>query len=172
MPNVGNSPPDYTVPLGQTRALMGDFEAVPLVPNVPGQGEYMWFGDEALQGILNVYLDNPRRAAAQALRIIASSQALLLKKWSADDLSVDGAAIATALIKLAAELDAQADLIDSQVDIFVLADVGMAAKFVPEGMPSETTWIIGRSAFYPFVTFNPFGIYGGYQQDGGLLLEE
>jgi hypothetical protein len=171
MPNVGNFPPDYTVPLGQVRALIGDFEAVPLVPNIPGQGDYLWFGDDALQGILNVYLDNPRRAAAQALRTIASSQSLLLKKFSTDDLSVDGPAISEALRKLAIELDKQAADIDALVDIFELADIGTAAKFVPEGMPSETTWIVGRASYYPFVTFNPFGLYGGYEQDGGLLLE-
>jgi len=171
MPNVGNFPPDYTIPLGQVRALIGDFEAIPLVPPVLGQGEYLWYGDDALQGILNVYLDNPRRAAAQSLRTIASSQALLLKKWSSDDLSVDGTAISEALRKLAAELDKQADDIDALVDIFELAEIGTTIKFVPEGMPSEVTWIIGRAAHYPFITFDPWAIQGGYTQDGGILWE-
>lgn len=171
MPNTGNFPPDYTIPLGQVRALIGDFDAVPLVPPVAGQGDYLWFSDDALQGILNVYLDNPRRAAAAALRTIASSQALLLKKFSTDDLSVDGTAISEALRKLAMELDKQADDLDALIDIFELAEIGTTAKFVPEGMPSETTWIIGRTSYYPFVTFDPFMLPGGYQQDGGLLLE-
>jgi hypothetical protein len=156
MPNVGNTPPDYTIPLGQTRALIGDVDATALSPVVPGQGEYMWFGDEELQGILNVYSDNPRRAAAQALRIVASTQALLLKKWSADDLAVDGPAISDALRRLAADLEAQVVREEATLDIFELADIGTAAKFVPEGMPSASTyWIYGRIA-YPFTTYDPF----------------
>lgn len=157
MSNVGNTPPDYTIPLGQVRALIGDFEAVPLTPPVAGQGEYMWFGDEAIQGLLGVYNDDPRRTAAQALRIIAGSQALLLKKWSADDLSVDGPAISEALRKLAGELQAQADKDADTLDIFELAELGTTTKFVPEGMPPEvaTYWIVGRQV-YPFITMNPF----------------
>jgi hypothetical protein len=172
MPNVGNTPPDYTVPLGQVRALIGDFEAVPLTPPVLGQGEYLWFGDDALQGFLNVYLDNPRRAAAQALRTIASSQALLLKKFSADDLSVDGPAISEVIRKLAAELDKQADAIDAVVDIFQLADIGTTAKFVPEGMPAEASWSIGRVSYSSWTAFDPFALTGGFEQDGGILWEQ
>jgi hypothetical protein len=157
MSNVGNTPPDYTVPLGQVRALIGDFESVPLTPPVLGQGEYMWFSDEAIQGFLNVYGDNPRRAAAQALRVIASSQALLLKKWSADDLSVDGPAISEALRKLAAELDAQVDKENEAVDIFELAEIGTAMQYLPEFIvpPANTLVIYGRQT-YEFTTLNPY----------------
>ncbi len=144
MPNVGNYPTDFTIPLGQVRALIGDYEAIPLVPPVAGQGDYLWFSDDALQGFLNVYLDNPRRAAAQALRTIASSQALLLKKFSADDLSVDGAAIAESIRKLASDLDKQASQEDGLLDIFELADIGATEKFIPEGLPATTWWRIGR----------------------------
>lgn len=119
--NVGIAPPDYSTTVGQFRALIGDTDFVELDPPVSGQGEYDWYGDDAITGLLSVYGDNPKRAAAQALRTIASSQALLLKKWSADDLSVDGAAIAEALRKLAKDLDEQANTSDSAVDIFKIA---------------------------------------------------
>jgi hypothetical protein len=153
--NVGNTPPDFTIPLGQLRGLIGDFEAIPLVPPVLGQGEYMWFGDDVLQGFLNVYNDNPRRAAAQALRTIASSQALLLKKWSADDLSVDGPAISEALRRLAGELDSQVDNEQSTVDIFELVELGGTVEYLPEFIypPTNSVVIYGRHT-YTFTTLN------------------
>ena len=149
MSNVGNTPPDYTIPLGQVRALIGDFEAVPLSPPVPGQGEYMWFGDEALQGLLNIYGDDPRLTAAQAFRTIASSQALLLKKWSADDLSVDGAAISEALRKIASDLEEQVVRDGSMLDIFELAEIGGSVELTPEGTTPVigTYWIYGRQTY-------------------------
>jgi hypothetical protein len=85
---------------------------------------------------------------------------------------VDGPAIAESLRKLAAELDKQADDIDALVDIFELAEIGTTQKFIPEGTKAETTWIIGRAANYPFVTFDPFGITGSFEQDGGILWEQ
>lgn len=121
MANPGATPIDYTTPVGQFRALVGDTESVALDPPVAGEGDYAWFGDDQIEGLLSVYGDSVKRAAAQANRLIASSQALLLKKWSADDLSVDGAAIAEALRKLAKDLDWQADAEEAGLDFFVLS---------------------------------------------------
>ena len=156
MSNEGVTPVDYTSLVGQVRALIGDTESIALDPPVAGQGEYMWYSDGALTGLLSVYGDNPLKAAAQGLRIVASSQALLLKKWNADDLGVDGAAIAEALRKLAADLDKQASEGIASIDIFEISDV----------RTDETT------AFELF----PYGDYSGYlasvdelEQDGGLL---
>lgn len=119
--NAGIAPPDYSTPVGQFRALIGDTDYVELDPPVAGQGDYDWYSDAAIGGLLTVYDNNVKRAAAQALRTIASSQALLLRKWSADDLSVDGAAVAEALRKLAKDLDDQADNAAATTDIFTLA---------------------------------------------------
>lgn len=133
--NIGNTPPDYSTPVGQVRVLIGDIEAQPLTPVVPGQGEYMWFSDEAIQGLLDVFNESVKRAAAAAIRTVASSQALLLKKWSADDLSVDGATVARSLRDLASDLDAQAEADEGSIDIFELTTIGGDAECAPELFP-------------------------------------
>jgi hypothetical protein len=48
----------------------------------------------------------PRRAAVAALRIVAITPALKLKKWTSADLQVDGAAITKALTDLIASIEA------------------------------------------------------------------
>lgn len=53
--------------------------------------------------------DNARRAAAQALDVIAANEALVSKVIKTKDLSTDGAKVADALRKQAAELRRQAD---------------------------------------------------------------
>lgn len=132
MPNLGISPPDFSTTTGQTRALLGDTDAINVTAGV---GEYAWYGDDAIDGLLTVYGDNVRRAAAQALRTVASSQALLLKKWSSDDLSVDGAVIAEALRKLAKDLDDQASNEDANIDIFELIPLAPQVTLHPELSP-------------------------------------
>lgn len=53
--------------------------------------------------------DNVRRAAAQALDVMASNEAMVSKVIKTKDLSTDGAKVADALRKQAAELRRQAD---------------------------------------------------------------
>lgn len=53
--------------------------------------------------------DNTRRAAAQALDVMASNEAMVSKVIKTQDLSTDGAKVADALRKQAAELRRQAD---------------------------------------------------------------
>jgi len=67
---------------------------------------YTLLSDDALQSLLDLELD-PKLAAAQALDIIASSQALLLKKMTILDLSIDGVALAAQLHSQAKDLRAQ-----------------------------------------------------------------
>lgn len=132
MSNQGVSPVDYTTSVGQFRALIGDTDAEGVTAGV---GDYAWYGDEAIEGIVSVYAGNVKRAAAQALRTIASTQALLLKKWSADDLSVDGAAIARELRELARGLDEQAAGEDGMTDIFEMVYFGQNHECHPELSP-------------------------------------
>lgn len=163
MPNLGISPPDFSTPTGQTRALLGDTDAINVVAGV---GEYVWYGDDALGGLLTVYGGNVRRAAAQALRTVASSQALLLKKWSSDDLSVDGPAIAEALRKLAKDLDDQADTEEANVDIFEISHFPNHGALHPE----LAAFVAGRR--YGIAEIGGHGTaYGddGYDQDGGII---
>ncbi len=148
MPNQGLTPPDYMSAVGQVRVLLGDDDSIPLVPPVVNQGEYMWFGDEAISAVVTLYAGNVFRAAARLLMTVAGSQALLLKKWSADDLSVDGAAIAEALRKQAADLMAEAETAAGNVDSFIVAYPGRTKTYVPEGFPIPIP-LIGREAYWP-----------------------
>lgn len=134
MVNQGVTPPNFATPVGQFRALLGDTDAIELVPPVEGQGEYTWFSDAEVSAFLGLYADNPKRAAARALMTIAGSQALLLKKWSSDDLSVDGAAIAEALRKQAQGLIDEENKADAFTDIFAISKPGGSrGAVVPEG---------------------------------------
>ena len=145
MPNLGASPVDFGLPVGQVRALLGDTDAI----NVSGgEGEYMWFSDDEITAFLALYDTNPKRAAARALITVAGSQALLLKKWSADDLHVDGAAIAESLRKLAKDLVDEADAGDASIDIFVQSTPGGTVEYIPEGIPIPIPKI-GRTAVSP-----------------------
>lgn len=130
--NQGVVPVDYSTPVGQFRALIGDTDAVALVPPAAGQGSYVWFGDDEIGAFLSLYSDNPKRAAARALLTIAGSQALLLKKWSSDDLSVDGAAIAEALRKQAKDLQDEANNDAANVDIFGISHFPSNDGIIPE----------------------------------------
>lgn len=138
--NEGVAPPDFASTTGQFRALLGDTDAVNIIS---GLGEYVWFSDAEIAAFLGLYADNPKRAAARALLTIAGSQALLLKKWSADDLSVDGAAIAEALRKMAKDLQDEADAGDNSIDIFEISYPGRNVELVPEGFPVPYP-LIGR----------------------------
>lgn len=120
--NSGVAPPDYSTLVGTFRALIGDTDWVELDPPEAGSGEYDWYSDEHIEGLLAAYSDNVLRAAAQALRTIAVSQALLLKKWSADDLSVDGAAIADQLRRVAQAMDIQAGVADGATDFVIISN--------------------------------------------------
>jgi hypothetical protein len=102
-------PPDYSTLAGKVRVLVGDTEAAPLTVPVSGQGQYAWYSDEELEvlGEMNGY--NAKRVAIWVLSQVAISQALLLKKWTSEDLQVDGPSIVRSmeatLKRLAAEVE-------------------------------------------------------------------
>lgn len=138
--NEGIAPPEYTTAIGQVRALLGDTDAINILS---GFGEYAWFSDAEISALLGLYSDNPKRAAARMLLTIAGSQALLIKKWSADDLHVDGAAIAEALRKQAKDLQDEADAGDNVIDIFEISYPGRNLEFVPELTPAPFGRVVG-----------------------------
>lgn len=132
MANQGVSPVDYTSPIGQFRAFISDTDAEEVSAGV---GEYAFYGDEAAEGLILAVGGSVKRAAVQALRTIAASQALVLKKFSTDDLTVDGPAIARALRDLANDLEAQADAEDSGIDMFEYSRPGGTCDVHVEAMP-------------------------------------
>ena len=134
MANSGESPVDYGTDIGKVRALIGDTEAENVVAGV---GTYMYFGDDEIAAFLTMYGDNVKLAAARCLETLAGSQAMLLKSWSSDDLTVNGDRIAESLRKLAAQLREEA-LSDESNEYF-----NMIAMFVDndhDGVEDEYTW--------------------------------
>lgn len=67
------------------------------------------FSTAQIAQFLRLNSNNVRRAAAQALDVLASNEALVSKVIKTQDLSTDGAKVADALRKQAAELRRQAD---------------------------------------------------------------
>lgn len=119
--NIGAYPPDMTSLAGKVRVLVGDTDAAPLDPPTPGLGVYAWYSDEELEALGEMNGSNPKRVAIWVLSQVAMSQAMLLKKWTSEDLQVDGPAILRSmeatLKRLAAEVEAEAAL-DPELDFF------------------------------------------------------
>ena len=101
MANTGLYPADFTTAVGQVRLLIGDSDPVAIQGST---GTYRYFSDSEISGFLSLCADEPRLASARALETIAASQALMLKSWTTDDLTVRGDAIAESLRKLAKQL--------------------------------------------------------------------
>lgn len=114
MANEGIAPPNFTTSVGKVRVLLGDTDPI----NVSaGEGEYLFFSDEELTALLDMHDDNAKLTAARCMETIAGSQALLLKSWSSDDLTVNGDRIARELRELAKQLRAEA-VADESSDSF------------------------------------------------------
>lgn len=105
MANSGVAPVDLGSNVGKVRVLLGDTDPTNVVNNV---GEYLFFSDAEIESILGMYAESPQLAAARCLDTIAGSQALLLKSWSSDDLTVNGDRIAKELRELAKQLREEA----------------------------------------------------------------
>lgn len=101
MANQGVAPVDLGSNIGRVRVLLGDTDPTGVHA---GFGNYLFFSDAEIESILTMYNDNPKLAAARCLETIAGSQALLLKSWSSDDLTVNGDRIAKELRETAKQL--------------------------------------------------------------------
>jgi len=90
---------DYSTDVAKVRLLISDIDDASQI-----------FNDQAISAFLSMALDgNVKRAAAQALLVMASNEVLVQKKIRILDLSTDGPAEAEALRKLAMQLRAEAD---------------------------------------------------------------
>jgi hypothetical protein len=91
---------DYSTDVAKVRLLISDIDDASQI-----------FNDQAISAFLSMALDgNVKRAAAQALLVMASNEVLVQKKIRILDLSTDGPAEAEALRKLALQLREEADL--------------------------------------------------------------
>ncbi len=89
---------DYTTPVGQVRLLIADVDTTDQL-----------LSDAQLEGYLSLNDASVRRAAADALEAIATSETLVSKRIRTQDLSTDGPAVAKSLREQAATLRALAD---------------------------------------------------------------
>lgn len=134
MANSGVSPVEYDTDIGKVRTLLGDTEAENVVAGV---GEYLYFGDDEIAAFLTMYGDNVKLATARCMETISMSQALLLKSWSSDDLTVNGDRIAESMRRLAAQLREEA-LQDEASEYFEM--ISMFVDLDHDGLPDEYPW--------------------------------
>jgi hypothetical protein len=99
-PNEGTYPVDPETNVGVVRLLVGDTDSQKINER-NGTAEFLWYSDKEIEALLRINGDNPKPVAVHILRQVAVSSALLLKKYTSDELSVDGAAIAEALLRAA-----------------------------------------------------------------------
>ena len=134
MANLGAAPPDYDTEVGQVRALLGDTDPTDVSMGV---GTYLYFGDDEINAFLTMYGHNVKLAAARCLETISMSQALMLKSWSSDDLSVHGDRITESLRKLAAQLREEA-IADEASEYFNMITLYVDNNH--DGVEDEFTW--------------------------------
>ncbi|RCG31982.1 hypothetical protein DQ384_05420 [Sphaerisporangium album] len=89
---------DFETDVGAVRLLIPDVDT-----------ENMFFIDPAIEAFLRMSGGNVRLATAQALDVIASSEAMISKKLTIDGRSTDGPAVAAELRARATELRRQVD---------------------------------------------------------------
>lgn len=139
-------PPDYSTSVGKVRALIPDVEQVDWEND--GNASYM-FTDNHLEGLLGLYpaIENPddvdytstvhiRRAAADAVDVLATSEALISKVIKTEDLQTDGAKLANALVQRAIQLRRQADKEEEKLDL----DTAFTVVDFQPARPPITAW--------------------------------
>lgn len=107
--NVGVTPPDGDTLAGQVRVLVGDTTAQPLETPVAGLGQYAWYSDDELDILAAQFGDSAKRVAIWVLSQVAISMSMKLKKWTSDDLQVDGPAITRSIEATLKRLSAEVD---------------------------------------------------------------
>jgi hypothetical protein len=108
--NVGVNPPDFTTLAGNVRLLTGDTDPEPMTDESDTtHGQYAWYSDEELEALGELFHSSPKRVAIHVLSIVAVNQAMLLKKWTTDDLAVDGPAIIKGIEATLKRLSGEAD---------------------------------------------------------------
>jgi hypothetical protein len=106
---------DPSSPVGMVRLLIPDRDT-----------DNLLFTDAEIAGFLALEGSAVKRAAAAAIEVVASNEALVSKVIKTQDLATDGAKVSDALMKRAGELRRQADEDDTDtaggLDIVDFAD--------------------------------------------------
>lgn len=116
---------DLTTDTGKMRAIIPDSNAAAYV-----------FEDAELDAFLLLEGDSIKRGAALALETIASNEAMVLKVVKLLDIQTDGAKLADALMKRAAQLREQAE--DEDIAAYGAFDI---AEMVFDGHTWRERWI-------------------------------
>ncbi len=111
---------DPTLPSGEVRLRISDVTS-PFI-----------FEDNEINAFLSMSKDSVLRAAAAALMAIAGNEALLYKYVRTDDLTIDGAKVATELRLQARQLETQA----ADEDEFFMVTYPVCARY-PRGLEYE-----------------------------------
>lgn len=100
-------------------------------------GDNQVLGDDEIDGFLALNDDNIRLAAADALRAIATSEALISKVIRTQDKSTDGAKLAEALLKLADKYEQQGrETADDDAGAFDIVPV----RTIPPELTEHQAW--------------------------------
>ena len=112
---------DYTTPEGQVRLLIPDVVKLVDPRDLQAEPEYI-FSDDQIAGFLAIERGNIKRAAASAVDVIATDEALVLKVIKTDDKETDGSKLLKELSVRAARLRADADREELSDTVFDLAE--------------------------------------------------
>lgn len=93
---------DYSTSVGQVRLL------------IPDTGDVFVFADDAIGAFLTLEAGNVRLAAAQALDVLASNEAMVSKMIRTQDLQTNGPAVAAELRQRAVSLREQASAVGEE----------------------------------------------------------
>lgn len=131
--NVGVFPPDGDTLAGKVRVLLGDTAPIPTEDDDAGFGQYAWYSDDELDTLGALFGENPKRVAIWVLSQVSLSTALLLKKWTSEDLAVDGPAITrgieATLKRLSAEVDKE-DTLGGEAEFFGMYDMDASHRYL------------------------------------------
>lgn len=120
---------DFTTDAGRVRLLLNDVDETAFV-----------FTDDEIDAFLALEGDNVKRAAAQAIDTNADNEALASKVLKDHQLSTDGAKVADALRKRAAELRRQADQGDADSDDGAYFDISATFGTADPELTGSPNW--------------------------------
>lgn len=137
------TPPDYTTPVGVIRALIPDVEVLSN-PNHPDEPDEFMFSDAHLTALLSVSNSQPLLAAAMACDVLGTSETIIAKSITTQDLVTAGPDLMKAFLARGAQLRAEALRQDNGEDYDDIATVFTFQYGYP--MSSESQ-MLGNQAY-------------------------
>jgi hypothetical protein len=119
---AGDLPIDFTKPLGQLRALIPDVEIL-TNPNHPAEDPEYMFSDGHLGALLAVSNNDPLLAAAMACDVLGTSETIIAKSITTQDLVTNGLAMMQAFLARGKQLREEALRQDNQENADTIATI-------------------------------------------------